>query len=156
LSQARAGFEADLWVLKIRDRDGGKTYDVSSRLDRPILAYQITAGSAEAPRPPSPGVPLSVFAVVAEAGTQEVVEIRLFANQDGGRGVEPAPRKSEGADRGNLRLARGGVNTSVQAAPTVAQEGKVDRLVFVRGDSAHPNELYTCKTDGSGLTRLTN
>lgn len=156
LSQARAGFEADLWVLKVRDRDGGKTYDVSSRLDRPILAYQLTAGSAEAPRPASPGFPLSIFAVVDESGTEEVAEIDLFANQDGGRGVEPAPRKSEGAERGNLRLAKGGVNTSVQASPAAAQEGKVDRLVFVRGDSAHPNELYTCKTDGSGLTQLTN
>lgn len=39
LSQARAGFESDLWVLKARTLDGGKTVDVSSHLDRPVQSF---------------------------------------------------------------------------------------------------------------------
>src|SRR5262249_36206010 len=29
------------------------------------------------------------------------------------------------------------------------------QLVFVRGDAAHPNEIFTCESDGSGVTQLT-
>ncbi len=39
VSQARAGFESDLWVLKIRDREGETTIDVSSHLDRPVQSF---------------------------------------------------------------------------------------------------------------------
>ncbi len=39
VSQRRAGFEADLWVLKVRPRDGGPVLDASSYLDRPVLSF---------------------------------------------------------------------------------------------------------------------
>ena len=39
VSQARAGFESDHWVLKVRDRESGTTLDVSSHLDRPVQSF---------------------------------------------------------------------------------------------------------------------
>ena len=39
LCQSRAGFESDLWVLKVRDLESGAETDVSSYLDRPVLSY---------------------------------------------------------------------------------------------------------------------
>jgi dipeptidyl aminopeptidase/acylaminoacyl peptidase len=39
LSQARAGFESDLWVLRVRDLATGETRDVSSSLDRPVHGF---------------------------------------------------------------------------------------------------------------------
>ncbi len=39
IAQARAGFEADLWGLHVRDLASGETKDVSSHLDRPIQGF---------------------------------------------------------------------------------------------------------------------
>ncbi len=40
VSQARAGFEADQWVLKTLDLKTGKTTDLSSKLDRPVQSFR--------------------------------------------------------------------------------------------------------------------
>ena len=39
VSQARAGFEADQWVLKVRDRDGGESPTSPRDLDRPVQSF---------------------------------------------------------------------------------------------------------------------
>ncbi len=127
-SQARAGFESDLWVLKIRDRASGSLEYSSERLDRPVLAYAWAEGLSTA-EPPSPA---HLFAVIDDLGGEPILEIQA--------GESP---------RQEIRI-HGGVNTAVQAVP-----GGKD-LVFVRGDAAHPGEIYTARTDGSGLKALTH
>jgi len=127
VSQARAGFESDLWVLKVRDRASGNLEYSSERLDRPVLSF----AWADPAKLDGATSPARLFAVIDDLGGEPILEIRA--------GEQPLQE---------IRV-HGGVNTAVQVVP-----GSQD-LVFVRGDTAHPNELYTAKSDGSGLKGLT-
>ncbi|WP_422930690.1 S9 family peptidase [Singulisphaera sp. PoT] len=122
-SQSRAGFESDLWVLKVLDRPAGSLEYSSERLDRPVLSYAWSTGVGASPA--------RLFAVIDDLGGEPILEIRA--------GEQPLQE---------IRV-HGGVNTGVQVGP-----GGGD-LVFLRGDAAHPNELYTAKADGSGIKALT-
>lgn len=132
VSQGRAGFEADLWVLNVRSRDGGEVEYESSKLDRPVLSYTwaVPDSGSEDPR--------RLFAVVDDRGSESILEIAYPGTRESGTRAEA---KVE-------RRITGGVNTSVQAGP-----GGKD-LVFLRGDTAHPAEVYAAKGDGTGLTPL--
>ena len=61
VSQARPGFESDLWVLRAWKRDGSETIDVSSYLDRPVQSYAWRSANSWPPsstvRGPSPSSP---------------------------------------------------------------------------------------------------
>ena len=87
VSQARAGFESDLWVLRARKRDGGETIDVSSYLDRPVQAYAWRNAS-------------SLAAVIDSEGTEPIVTFRI---------LEPA----ETRDRMTGRPVSGGASGSI-------------------------------------------
>ena len=85
VSQARAGFEADLWVLKLLPRDeAGPAVEISARLDRPVLSYSLGTASEN-------------YAVIDDAGNESII------------GFPESPTKAP------ARAVVGGVNTSVQA-----------------------------------------
>ena len=65
VSQARAGFESDLWILRARKRDGSETIDVSSYLDRPVGAYAWRNAQ-------------SLAAVIDSEGTEPIVTLRVL------------------------------------------------------------------------------
>ena len=88
VSQARAGFEADQWVLKVRDLEGGATQELTSKLDRPVQSFSWTADSK------------AIVAVVEDRATEVVVKIAADAQDDG----KPT------------RLVEGGANVSAVPA----------------------------------------
>jgi dipeptidyl aminopeptidase/acylaminoacyl peptidase len=94
VSQAKAGFEADLWVLLVRDRHSGQTVDVSSYLDRPVQAYAWRDAS-------------SLAAVIDSNGTEPIVILRI---------LEPGDKR----DRMTGRPVSGGTSGSISLGP----EGK--------------------------------
>ena len=73
VSQARAGFEADLWVLKVRNRQNGFTGNMFGPLDRPVHSFVWTETSRD------------LFAVIDDEGTQAIVNFPY--NEDGARQV---------------------------------------------------------------------
>jgi dipeptidyl aminopeptidase/acylaminoacyl peptidase len=113
VSQARAGFEADLWILKVRNLHDGFTAKVSEPLDRPVLSFVWTDTSRD------------LFAVIDDAGTESVVNIPY--NEKNWR---------DGGITYPNRVVKGGVNTSIQVGPGVHD------LVFLHGDTAHPGEIH--------------
>lgn len=138
LSQERAGFESDQWVLKVRRRNAEYNEYSSAHLDRPVLSYAWVAPS----HGERPDAHVRLFAVVDDRGAESVLEVRY-----------PAPGESETRRevRGIVeKRVTGGVNTAVQALP-----GGND-LVFLRADAAHPAEVFKARSDGSGITALSN
>jgi dipeptidyl aminopeptidase/acylaminoacyl peptidase len=91
LSQARPGFESDLWVLHVRKREGNKTIDVSSYLDRPVQSYAWRNAS-------------SLAAVLDSEGTEPIVALRI---------LEPTASR----DRMPWRPVSGGTSSSVSVGP---------------------------------------
>ncbi|MGD0040431.1 MAG: S9 family peptidase [Isosphaeraceae bacterium] len=91
VSQARPGFESDLWVLRAWKRDGSETIDVSSYLDRPVQSYAWRNAT-------------SLAAVIDSEGTEPIVTFRL---------LEP----SENRDRMTGRPVSGGASNSISIGP---------------------------------------
>jgi len=136
LSQARAGFEADRWVLKVRDRDSGESSEVTDRIDRSVQSFA-WGGSREVTRP-FEGTVRDLFVVLDDSGSVAIRGLGLLADGDGHVFVTERPKG-----------IAGGVNHSLQILPGG------DDLVFLHGTSNAPNEVYRAKPDGSGLTALT-
>ncbi len=136
LSQARAGFEADRWVLKVRDRDSGESSEVTDRIDRSVHSFA-WGGSREVTRP-FEGTVRDLFVVLDDSGSVAIRGLGLLADGDGHVFVTERPKG-----------IAGGVNHSLQILPGG------DDLVFLHGTSNAPNEVYRAKPDGSGLTALT-
>ncbi|HEV3165884.1 MAG TPA: S9 family peptidase [Isosphaeraceae bacterium] len=64
LSQARPGFESDLWVLKVRDLEKGEVNNrISNWLDKPVQSFAWSSNSE------------SVWAVVDSNGSQAIFEL---------------------------------------------------------------------------------
>jgi dipeptidyl aminopeptidase/acylaminoacyl peptidase len=124
VSQDRAGFEADRWVLTVRYKDGS-TVRPSVPIDRPVQSF-VWADA----RP-------TFYAVIDDEGSENIIRI-----------APPGPNPPTLQE---LRVAKGGMNTAVDALP-----GRVRDLVFLRGSADRPNEVYTAKADGSALKRLTH
>ncbi|WP_337177812.1 S9 family peptidase [Paludisphaera sp.] len=87
ISQSRPGFEADLWVLRVRDLATGETRDVSSFLDRPVQGFAWKDAG-------------TVVASIDDGGRVPVVVLPI-----GGDGSKVE------------RLATEGVNTGVSVGP---------------------------------------
>jgi len=87
LSQARAGFESDLWVLKVRDLATGQVVDLSSKLDRPVMSFAWSSTSG------------AIFATIDDEGTEPILKFDA-------QGVAE-PR----------RVVTGGVNAAVDVVP---------------------------------------
>ncbi len=136
LSQARAGFEADRWVLKVRDRDSGESSEVTDRIDRSVHSFA-WGGSREVTRP-FEGTVRDLFVVLDDSGSVAIRGLGLLADGDGHVFVTERPKG-----------IAGGVNHSLQILPGG------DDLVFLHGTSNAPNEVYRATPDGSGLTALT-
>ncbi len=136
LSQARAGFEADRWVLKVRNRDSGESSEVTDRIDRSVQSFA-WGGSREVTRP-FEGTVRDLFVVLDDSGSVAIRGLGLLADGDGHVFVTERPKG-----------IAGGVNHSLQILPGG------DDLVFLHGTSNAPNEVYRAKPDGSGLTALT-
>jgi dipeptidyl aminopeptidase/acylaminoacyl peptidase len=86
VSQARAGFEADLWVLTVLNPENGRTIKLGTKLDRPVQSF--VWGDQD-----------SLLAVVDDEGGQSIVE--LFLNRE---------------NAANGRLVKGHSNTAVATA----------------------------------------
>ena len=134
--QNRPGFEADLWTLALRDVESGKTTDVSSFLDRPIVAFRLAdyGGSY-------------LYAVLDDSGGESIDEIFV-------------PLAIQGKKDSVKRLVRGGVNSSVAIMPPMfARKSDLPHptadIVYLHNDSTHPNEIMRVRADGSDPVRLT-
>ncbi len=131
VSQARAGFEADQWVLSALypDQDGAP-FELTTSFDRPVQSF-VT-------RPKT-----GTFAVLDDGGTESIVSIKQTIDGDDVFIVASPPGQPN-------KLLTGGVNTAVDAP----DQG--DRLIYLHGDAAHPNEVYSAKLDGSDAKQLTD
>jgi dipeptidyl aminopeptidase/acylaminoacyl peptidase len=137
LSQARAGFEADRWALKVRDRDDGETTDLTARIDRPVQSF--AWGGSRPVNRPFEGTVRDLFLVLDDAGSVAIRGLGFLADGDGHIFVTERPRG-----------IAGGVNNSAQVLPGG------DDLVFIHGASNAPNEVYKARPDGSGQIALTH
>ena len=131
LSQARPGFEADRWVLKVRTQaSAGRATPLAAPLDRPVLSYTWCP----------PKSPLgSLIGSIDDAGSTAIVSFDFSATAGGEPSILTGPEDVR-------RLVTGGVNSAAQPV------GATSELVYVHGDTAHPNELY--RTDGRGSNRV--
>ena len=113
LSQARAGFEADQWVLKTLDLKSKTTTDLSSKFDRPIQSFSWV----DARR---------LVAVLDDGGTEPILFI-------------PADGSTNKAGKQPFAVA-GGVNTSPSAVAgsTAPRPG----LVYLHGSTVRPAEVH--------------
>ena len=136
VSQARAGFEADKWTLKVRDRSDGETSDITAEIDRPVQSF--VWGASRAVQKPFEGTVRDLFVVLDDAGSVTIRGLSILPDEDGHVFVTRRPKGLEG-----------GVNNSVQVVPGGGG------LVFVHGSSDAPNELYKVKPDDAGMTALT-
>jgi dipeptidyl aminopeptidase/acylaminoacyl peptidase len=137
VSQARAGFESDLWALTYAQISPGAVRPVvlrpspmSNRFDRPVQSFSLGG--------------TRLAAVLDDAGTEPISTVALDIIGNGAAVTVNLDWKGGG------RVVTGGVN----AAARLSRDGR--DLVFIRHDAAHPGEVYTAKSDGSGLTRLTH
>jgi dipeptidyl aminopeptidase/acylaminoacyl peptidase len=131
VSQARAGFESDQWVLKVLSRTSQTTYELTKSLDRPVLSF--TWG------------PQGIKAVIDDMGTEPVVEVRFekFVHA-----TEPSTATALPA--GFPRLVTGGVQSGLNVNP------KTGKMAFTHHTAVSPAEVYVAGPDGSGHTQLTH
>jgi dipeptidyl aminopeptidase/acylaminoacyl peptidase len=137
VSQARPGFEADKWSLKIRDRSTGEVSDLTANIDRSVQSY---AWGISRPSKAFEGAKtIDLFLVLDDAGSVTIRNLSILPDDDGHIFVNERPKG-----------ITGGVNNSVQVLPNG------EDLVFVHGTSNTPNEIFKSKADGSGRTALTH
>ena len=133
LSQARPGFEADVWVMKVAQvlGDNIQVYSVSEYLDRPIQSFSIDQN----------GQSSSILAVIDDKGRECIVPISLAIVTDG-------PSITIMGVRTDRRLVVDGVNTAVNVSPG-------GRFVYLRGNASAPSEVYKADRDGHNQQQLT-
>jgi dipeptidyl aminopeptidase/acylaminoacyl peptidase len=136
VSQARPGFESDLWVLTLRDRHSGQLTQPTKSLDRPVQSFAW-----------EPSLPRTIVAAIDNDGTVQIIGFPL--NEDGTAQIGP---KID-----SLALTRGG------SAPAFSVSPKHGSLVFVRSRTAQPAELERAEygtlpigPSASAPARLTN
>ena len=138
VSQGRAGFEADLWVLNVRNLDNGKTTVFSKLIDRPIQSWAWVPSARD-----NHDRSWTIQAVIDSEGTEPIVEFSFHEEPDG----------SFKADGASKVVVTGGVNTAVQIAPS--SQGRTS--VFVHGSADNPAEIYRANTsERSTPVRLTD
>jgi dipeptidyl aminopeptidase/acylaminoacyl peptidase len=131
VSQARATFESDLWVLKVLCRSTGARYELTKSLDRPVASFSWTSR------------PHALAAIIDDAGTEPIVAIEPMIVTDGPSATAIAPTQFS-------RLVTGGVQSGLNV------NGKSGTMVFAHHTSQAPAEIFTAGPDGSGLTQLTH
>lgn len=129
VSQARAGFEADRWVLTVQPKDG-HAVKVSEEIDRPVLSY-VWVDSDQ-----------NFYAVMDDDGGQSIFEVSATFPHRG--------------NLAGLRRVQGGSNTSLELATRGAGKANDRRnFVYVHASADRPGEVYTATSEGSGVTALT-
>ena len=132
VSQARPGFESDLWVLTLRDRHSGQLTQPTRALDRPVQSFAW-----------DPSLPRAIIAAIDHQGTVPIVAFQI--NEDGTMKDTP---KIE-----TIALTHGGASPAFSISP------KGGSLVFVRSRAAQPAELERAGSlpqSATQPTRLTN
>ncbi len=137
VSQARAGFEADKWALKVRDRSTGEASDVTAAIDRSVQSFG-WGGSHEVKKPFEATV-RDLFAVLDDSGSITIRKLSILPDGDGHIFVNEPPKGISG-----------GVNNSIQVVPNNGG------LVFVHGQSDAPNEIYRALPGDAGPIALTH
>ncbi|MDB5349135.1 MAG: dipeptidyl aminopeptidase/acylaminoacyl peptidase [Planctomycetota bacterium] len=121
VSQERAGFEADQWVLKLAAADQ-EPVDISKRIDRPVQSFVWY-----------PGIPgwNRLLATIDERGTEPLMEIGFSVRFENDGKI-----LSLGGPAQERRLMTGGINTAAQVGP----DG--ESHIFLRGDASRPSEIF--------------
>ncbi|MGP0062439.1 MAG: S9 family peptidase [Isosphaeraceae bacterium] len=128
VSQARAGFESDQWVLEILPRKSTIAHPITKSLNRPVLSFCWGRDSKK------------ITAIIDDHGTEPIVSIPLLPLLTG---VEVIAGKA-------YRVVSGGVQSGLTLDPMAG------KIVFTRHDAAKPVEVFVAEADGSGLTQLTH
>jgi dipeptidyl aminopeptidase/acylaminoacyl peptidase len=131
VSQARAGFESDQWVLKSLSRSTQATQELTKSLDRPVVSFA--------------WAPQGIKAVVDDMGTEPIVEVRIEKSV---HATEPLTATKFPV--GFPRLVTGGVQTGLNVNP------KSGTMVFAHHTAESPAEVYVAGPDGSGQIQLTH
>jgi len=155
VSQARAGFESDQWVLKARLRTSQASIELTKSLDRPVQSFGWAPSSNK------------ILAVIDDMGTESILAIDVNTDSSGSvakaGGSNSYPRLITGGaqtglhvgTKGSWRAARTGVPSGgAQTGRYVGTKG--GNLVFVRHFADLPAEVYSVGSDGSDLTELTH
>ena len=114
VSQARAGFEADQWVLKTMDLKTKQISDLTSKLDRPVQSFGWVDND-------------QLVAVLDHEGTEPIALIQADDSSNQTKAV--------------TELAKGGVNTAPSLVKSGS--GTTLELVYLHGSTNHPAEIYT-------------
>jgi dipeptidyl aminopeptidase/acylaminoacyl peptidase len=130
VSQARAGFESDQWVLRVRYRATRADFGLTKPLDRPVQSFAWGSKSTE------------LRAIIDDLGSEPIVKLMFDHLTDGQSVTIMEPRAFP-------QLVTGGVQSGLQVNP------KTGRMAFTRHNAATPAEVYIANADGSGLTQLT-
>jgi dipeptidyl aminopeptidase/acylaminoacyl peptidase len=131
VSQSRAAFESDLWVLKILCRATGSTYELSKALDRPIASYSWAAK------------PETLTAIIDDIGAEPIIAIEPGITWDGPSGTAVAPKQFP-------KLVTGGVQAGLNV------NLKTGKMAFTHHTAQAAAEIFIADADGSGLTQLTH
>ena len=137
VSQERAGFEADTWSLKVRDRNTGSVSDLTGELDRSVQSF--AWGGSKPITKPFDGTVRELVAVFDDAGSMSIKKLAFLADGDGHVFVREPSTLTNAS----------GVNTS----PSIVAGG--EKLVFVRGTNNVPNELWVSGPELPGNFALT-
>jgi dipeptidyl aminopeptidase/acylaminoacyl peptidase len=112
--QTRVGFESDLWVLALLDRQSGKVTELTRSLDRPVQSFAW-----------DPSNPRTILATIDHEGTMPVVGFQI--DDSGAARVGP--------DLPVTSLVRGGATSAFCISP------KGGSLAYVRSRASSPPEL---------------
>jgi dipeptidyl aminopeptidase/acylaminoacyl peptidase len=134
VSQGRAGFESDQWVLKGIVRATQTSYELTKALDRPIQSFTWTSDRR---------VPYSLAAIIDDSGTEPIIEIKFGSITDGPSETPDTPTQFP-------RRVTGGVQSGLNVNP------KSGKIVFTRNTAHAPAEVYIAGLDGSALAQLTH
>lgn len=135
LNQSRAGFEADQWVLTVRDRKTGHATRLES-IDRPIQGYAWVRDPRDAA-----DRSWAVLATLDRTGREPLVEIGFYEEGAGFVVDREMPRT----------IVDGGTNTSATIG-----DSPEPPVAFIRGTADRPGEVHTVAWHGGTPTRLTN
>jgi dipeptidyl aminopeptidase/acylaminoacyl peptidase len=127
VSQARAKFESDQWVLKVIHRSTGTSHELTKSLDRPIQGFTWT------------GKPNTLAAIIDDVGTEPIIEIAFNASADGAIAPTSFPR-----------LVTGGVQAGLNVNLATG------RMAFLHHTAQAPAEIFTAAADGTGRAQLTH
>jgi dipeptidyl aminopeptidase/acylaminoacyl peptidase len=129
--QSRPGFESELWVLAVRNRETGETGGLTEGFDRPVLSF-LWEGER------------TLLAVVDHNGTEPIVRFHF--------GVGGLPTPHFAANVQNLEGMHSAVKGGVNSAPQI--DPKSHTMVFLRNTADRPAELYKVELNaGSVVTR---